>query len=103
MRSPIPSHRNRRCDGVTRRDVLQLEVVSCLGTSLADFLWMQAASAEAVPGAQHPVPGGRHPGTGRRARGTVSCILIWLDGGPSHLDTFDLKPEAPVEVRGEFK
>lgn len=31
-----------------------------------------------------------------------SCILIWLDGGPSHLETFDLKPDAPAEVRGPF-
>jgi hypothetical protein len=31
------------------------------------------------------------------------CILVWLDGGPSHLDTFDLKPQAPVEVRGPFQ
>ncbi|MCA9201099.1 MAG: DUF1501 domain-containing protein, partial [Planctomycetales bacterium] len=31
-----------------------------------------------------------------------SCILIWLDGGPSHLDLFDPKPQAPVEVRGPF-
>lgn len=32
-----------------------------------------------------------------------ACILIWLDGGPSHLDMFDLKPDAPVEVRGPFR
>ncbi len=32
-----------------------------------------------------------------------SCILIWLDGGPSHLETFDPKPEAPAEVRGPFQ
>ncbi len=32
-----------------------------------------------------------------------SCILIWLDGGPSHLETFDLKPDAPAEVRGPFQ
>src|SRR6185369_9799400 len=32
-----------------------------------------------------------------------SCILIWLDGGPSHLDTFDPKPDAPSEVRSQFK
>ncbi|MCH7989485.1 MAG: DUF1501 domain-containing protein [Planctomycetes bacterium] len=32
-----------------------------------------------------------------------SCILIWLDGGPSHLETFDLKPQAPAEVRGPFQ
>jgi hypothetical protein len=31
------------------------------------------------------------------------CIVIWLQGGPSHLDLFDLKPEAPVEIRGEFR
>ncbi|MEJ7637155.1 MAG: DUF1501 domain-containing protein [Singulisphaera sp.] len=31
-----------------------------------------------------------------------SCILLWLDGGPSHLETFDLKPDAPGEVRGPF-
>src|SRR4026207_1754537 len=32
-----------------------------------------------------------------------SCILLWMSGGPSHLDTFDLKPEAPAGVRGEFR
>lgn len=32
-----------------------------------------------------------------------SCILVWLNGGPSHLDLFDLKPDAPVEIRGPFK
>ena len=32
-----------------------------------------------------------------------SCILLWMSGGPSHLDTFDLKPDAPAEIRGEFK
>src|SRR5262245_19658398 len=32
-----------------------------------------------------------------------SCILLWMSGGPSHLDTFDLKPDAPSTVRGEFK
>ena len=32
-----------------------------------------------------------------------SCILVWLNGGPSHLDMFDLKPDAPVEIRGPFK
>jgi len=34
---------------------------------------------------------------------TKSCILVWLNGGPSHLDMFDLKPDAPVEIRGPFK
>jgi hypothetical protein len=77
-----------RCDGKSRRDFLHLGVLSCLGLSLTDLLRLRAARA-ADPAAK-PVK-------------DVSCILIWLDGGPSHLDTFDLKPDAPVEVRGEFK
>jgi hypothetical protein len=76
-----------RCDGVTRRDFLKLGVLSYLGLSLPDFLRLQAAHA------QNPKPRTQNP----------SCILIWLDGGPSHLDTFDLKPDAPSEVRGDFK
>ena len=32
-----------------------------------------------------------------------NCILIWMDGGPTHFETFDPKPEAPVEIRGEFR
>src|SRR5262245_50803785 len=32
-----------------------------------------------------------------------SCILLWMTGGPSHLDTFDLKPDAPNNIRGEFQ
>ncbi|MEW4526709.1 DUF1501 domain-containing protein [Maioricimonas sp. JC845] len=39
---------------------------------------------------------------GKRSPRARRCILIWLDGGPSHLDTFDLKPDAPEEVRGPF-
>ena len=33
----------------------------------------------------------------------MNCIFIWLDGGPSHYETFDPKPEAPSEIRGDFK
>jgi hypothetical protein len=78
-----------RCDGVRRRDVLKLGVLSCLGLSLADCLRLQHASAASSAGLPR--------------RRDLSCILIWLDGGLSHLDTFDLKPDAPAEVRGEFK
>jgi hypothetical protein len=68
---------------------LYLGAVSFLGLSLADLLRIQSAQAsEAGPAAKTKA---------------VSCILIWLDGGPSHLDTFDLKPNAPAEVRGDFK
>src|SRR6185436_8011319 len=73
----------RRCDGITRRGFLQLGVLGSLGLSLADLFRLRAGSAAPMAKAQ-------------------SCILIWLDGGPSHLDTFDPKPEAPSEVRSVF-
>ena len=66
-----------RCDGVTRRDVLRLGSLTALGLSVSSWATLRAASTRpAVPKA-------------------TSCILIWLDGGPSHLETFDPKPEAP--------
>ena len=67
-----------RCDGVSRRDMLQVGSLSALGLALPD---MFRATAKAD--------------TQKKA---TSCILLWLDGGPSHLETFDLKPEAPAEV-----
>jgi uncharacterized protein (DUF1501 family) len=73
--SPTP-----RCDGIARRDFLHLGLLTALGFSVADVMRLQAAEARAK-----------------------SCILIWLDGGPSHLDTFDPKPEAPGEVRSQFR
>jgi hypothetical protein len=72
----------RRCDGISRRDFLQLGLLSSLGLSVADLLRLQAGSEK---------------------RTEKSCILIWLDGGPSHIDTFDLKPSAPSEVRSIFR
>jgi hypothetical protein len=84
MHSRNSSH---RCDGISRRDFLHLGVLSSFGLSLPGLLRMQAAAAETVK-------------TAARAK---SCILIWLDGGPSHLDLFDPKPDAPSEVRSQFK
>ncbi|MES2921552.1 MAG: DUF1501 domain-containing protein [Verrucomicrobiota bacterium] len=81
--NPFPN----RCDGVSRRDFLHLGVLTSFGLSLPSLLRMQAAAAE----------------TGKGAARAKSCILIWLDGGPSHLDMFDLKPDAPSEVRSQFK
>jgi len=73
-----------RCDGVSRRDFLHLGLLTSFGLSVVDLLRLQASAAEATPRAK-------------------SCILLWLDGGPSHLDTFDPKPDAPSEVRSPFK
>src|SRR5688572_26331132 len=90
MPTPQTHTSRRRCDGRSRRDVLQVGVLSCLGLGLADVLRCQAAQAVTPVG-------------DRRVGRADACILIWLDGGPSHIDTFDPKPDAPVEVRGDFK
>ena len=80
---------NRRCDGVLRREVLTVGALGAFGLSLTD--WLRLRSATALDDAKGPKPKAR------------ACILIWLDGGPSHLETFDVKPEAPKEVRGPFR
>ncbi|MEO1998767.1 MAG: DUF1501 domain-containing protein, partial [Planctomycetaceae bacterium] len=81
------SHRNlTRCDGVTRRDILRVGGLTPLGFGLGHWLELRRAAAQK----QQPV----------RAR---ACVMIWLDGGPSHLETFDLKPRAAAEVRGPLQ
>ncbi len=70
---------------LSRRDFVRIGGLSALGLSLPALLRLRSAQgADAARG---------------RAK---SCIVIWLDGGPSHLETFDLKPDAPAEVRGPF-
>jgi Protein of unknown function (DUF1501) len=79
----VGSQRQRTCQGWTRRAFLQAGACSVFGLSLTDHLRLQAA-------------GGGVPGTAR------SVILLWLWGGPSHLDTWDPKPGAPLEFRGPY-
>jgi hypothetical protein len=73
------------CDGISRRDWLQVGGLGALGLSLPGLL-----RAEAAPRATSRRPGSR-------------AIMLFLAGGPSHLDMWDMKPAAPVEIRGEFK
>jgi hypothetical protein len=75
--------RHRLCDGFSRREFLRVGGLGLAGLTLADLLRGQAAL-----GASQPRP--------------KSVIYIVLAGGPSHIDTWDPKPEAPVEFRGEF-
>src|SRR4051794_28674773 len=79
------------CSGQSRPEFLPVGGLSTLGLSLSTFfrLPQQAAPSE-----------GAAPAAGRR---NVNCILMWMQGGPSHIDTFDPKPDAPAEVRGEFR
>ena len=79
------------CNGVTRRDFIQVGLGGMLGLGLCDLLRLRAGAAEAgAPAA-------------KSANKNVNCILIWMDGGPSHYETFDPKPDAPKEIRGDFK
>ncbi len=74
--------RQRFCDGISRRNFLQVGAFGA-GLTLAGMLRARAASGGSTSG--------------------KSAILIYLPGGPSHLDMYDLKPDAPKEFRGEFK
>ena len=83
-------HATRPCRGPNRRELLRLGLYGTLGLGLGDLLRLRAFASGGGPGRAIPVRAKR-------------CILIWLAGGPSHLDTLDPKPDAPSDVRGEFK
>ncbi|MES1213397.1 MAG: DUF1501 domain-containing protein [Singulisphaera sp.] len=81
------------CDGFTRRDILQIGGLGALGLTLPTLLGSRAAARPEI--AAGPV---------RRTAGKAqACILIYLFGGPSQIDTFDMKPAAPPDFRGEFQ
>ncbi|MFM8250171.1 MAG: DUF1501 domain-containing protein [Planctomycetota bacterium] len=80
--------RSRGCDGLSRRSFVQLGALSGLGLSLPSFLRQQSTLAAEVAAG--------------RAASDVNCILIWSQGGVSHHDTLDPKPQAAASVRGEF-
>src|SRR5688500_14279184 len=71
----------RNCEGLSRRELLQVGGASLAGLSLAGALKSEAAS---------PAPREK------------SCIFLWLDGGPSQFETFDPKPDAPSAQRGPY-
>jgi hypothetical protein len=90
----LPGRGVRLCDGVTRREALRVGTLAFTGLALPDWLRGRAAAATAARPAR---PAG---GSFGRAR---ACILVYSYGGPSHLDVLDPKPDAPREVRGDFK
>ena len=80
----------RYCDGISRRNFLKIGAFGT-GLTLAEMLRGKALAAS--------------PTVAQSAQSTSnkSAIMIYLPGGPSHMDMYDLKPEAPAEFRGEFK
>ena len=79
----IPGPGSRYCDGMSRRTWLRIGGLALGGLALPDILRAQAQS-----------------GTSNPAKG---IIMVLLPGGPTHLDSFDPKPDAPAEIRGEFR
>ncbi|MEE2642483.1 MAG: DUF1501 domain-containing protein [Planctomycetota bacterium] len=75
------------CEGTSRRDCLKLGLGGLVAGGFLGALQSQTLASETV----------------RKNRQADACILIWLDGGPTHYETFDPKPLAPVEIRGEFE
>lgn len=75
----------KQCNGLTRREAIRVGALGASGLTLGSYLQLAGAGEIREPG---------------RA---TAAIFIELPGGPSHLDTFDLKPEAPSEIRGAFQ
>jgi hypothetical protein len=73
----------RYCDGLSRRSFLQLGVAGMASIGLPRLLQARDQSST--------------------SKKDTSVILIWLDGGPSHMDLYDMKPDAPAEYRGIWK
>jgi len=74
---------------LTRRELLRVGGLGALGLSLPQLLQAERTGADIAAG-----------GAASKAD---ACIVIYLNGGPSHLDMWDMKPDAPVEIRGEFR
>jgi hypothetical protein len=78
--------RHRYCDGLTRRSFLQAGALGALGLSLPDLIRARA-----------------HASGSATATRDTAVILVWLDGGPTHMEMYDLKPNAPAEYRGPLR
>jgi hypothetical protein len=89
----VLGNRTRLCDGITRREMLRIGGLAFTGLAWPDVLRAQASAGRRAPGR------GRSSTFGR----AKACIVVFNYGGPSHIDTFDPKPNAPPEIRGEFR
>src|SRR5262245_28030365 len=78
----ITSQQRSLCDGISRRDFLRVGALSIGGLTLADVLRLQAREER---------------------KSNKAVIMVYLQGGPSHIDIYDLKPKAPVEIRGDYQ
>src|SRR5262249_12432014 len=80
-----PRVSGRMCDGLSRRDFLRIGALGLGGLTLADLLRLRAEGNVRADSAHN------------------AGIMVYLPGGRSHIDMYDLKPDAPAEYRGEFR
>jgi len=90
----IPGYPGATCDGISRRELLRVGGAGLLGVSLANLLQLEALGADAAP-----ADAAKRAGFGS----AKNFIFIFLQGGPSHIDIWDPKPDAPDNIRGDFK
>src|SRR5437879_6270128 len=98
----IPGQAARLCDSPSRREFLRVGGAGLLGLSLPGVLRLQASAAEAAAKEGGTVAASSLrglPGFGK----AKNVVLLFLQGGPSHLDIWDPKPDAPDNIRGLFK
>ena len=91
----LPGRRGCNCEGPTRRELLRIGSIGMMGLSLPHFFfWRDQVHAAAAAGKY----------AGVRGWGSAkNVVMIFLQGGPSHIDIWDPKPDAPSNIRGEFK
>ena len=82
-------HRQFSVNKMNRRELLRVGGLGAVGLTLPQLLAARASSAENITG-------------GGPAARADSCIVLYLNGGPSHLDMWDMKPKGPLDIRGEF-
>src|ERR1019366_9854349 len=90
----IPGRSGMTCEGPTRRELLRAGSIGMLGLNLANFFGWQKAQGASITS---KLEGSRGFGSAK------SVIMVFLQGGPSHIDIWDPKPDAPLNIRGEFK
>jgi hypothetical protein len=83
------------CDGVTRREMLQVGGAGLMGLGLSDLLADKSSAAPSVVGFE--------AGMAETFGKAKHCIILFLYGSPSQLETFDPKPNAPADIRGPFQ
>src|SRR5262249_9069979 len=91
----LPGHRGCTCEGPTRRELLRIGSIGLLGICLPHFFFLSDPANAAALASKYA-----------GARGWESAknvVMIFLQGGPSHIDIWDPKPDAPSNIRGEFK